>query len=167
VNGDDEHETSGSPPKIEKRSRRQSLSRLLMDRNKENKGKDTDGVLEKEKEDHQKEKGKEGARSFIGSVRRISLISVGVVGRHKKTKSGGGGFVGVGSGGGPPACIPRVPTSLPPALSCASQVSLKYPPSTNTTSSRRSITSHISTADLRRAASLSSPSGGDGSCYTC
>ena len=72
-----------------------------MDRNKESKGKDTDGVLEKGKEDHQKEK---GARSFMGSVRRISLIFVGV---------------GLDGGGGP--CIPPVPTSLPPALSCASQ----------------------------------------------
>ena len=158
LNSDDECETSGSPPKIEKRNRRQSLSRLLMDRDKENKGKDTDGVLEKEKEDHQKEKGKEGARSFMGSVRRISLISVGVVGRHKKTKSGGGGFVG--GGGGPPACIPPVPTSLPPALCCASQTSLKIPSSTSTASGQRSISSHTSTADLRRAASLSSPGGG-------
>ena len=158
VNGDDECETSGSPSKIEKRNRRQSLSRLLMDQDKENKGKDTEGVLEKEKED-QKEKGKEGTRSFMGSVRRINLISVGVVGRHKKTKSGGGGFIGVG-GGGPPACIPPVPTSLPPASGCASQVSLKIPSSTNAASGQRSTSSHTSTADLRRAAFLSSPSGG-------
>jgi hypothetical protein len=114
-------------------------------------------MTENEKEDHQKEKGKEGTRSFMGSVRRISLISVGVVGRHKKTKSGGGGLVG-----GPPACIPPVPTSLPPALSCASQVSLKIPPSTNMASGQRSTSSYTSTADLRRAASLSSPSGGGG-----
>ena len=120
-------------------------------------------ITEKEKEDRQKEKGKEGSRSFMGSVRRISLISVGVVGRHKKTKSGGGGLVGGGSG--PPACIPPVPTSLPPALSCASQVSLKIPPSTNTASGQRSTSSHTSTADLQRAASLSSPisDGGDSS----
>ena len=162
VNGDDKCETSGSPPKIEKRNRRQSLSRLLMDRDKENKGKDTDSVLEKEKEDHQKDKGKEGTRSFMGSVRRISLISVGVGGRHKKTKSGGGGFVGVGGGGGPPACIPPVPTSLPPAMRCASQVSLKIPSSTNTAPGQRSTSSHTPTADIRRAASLSS-NGGDGS----
>lgn len=45
-----------------------------MDRDIENKGKDTDGVLEKEKDDNQKEKGKEGSRSFMGNVRRISLI---------------------------------------------------------------------------------------------
>ena len=112
----------------------------------------SDGVLEKEKEDHQKEKGKEGARSFMGSVRRIRL-------------SGGGDFVGVG-GGGPPACIPPLPTSLPP-LSCASQVSLKIPSSMatpNTASGQRSTSSHTSSADLRGAASLSSPSGdGDGS----
>ena len=154
VNGDDECETSGSPPKIEKRNRRQSLSRLLMDRDKENKGKDTDGVLDKEKDDHPKEKGKEGARSFMGSVRRISLISVGVGGRHKKTKSGGGGFVGA-------ACIPPVPTSLPPAMRCTSQVSLKILSSTNTAPGQRS-TPYTSTAGIRRAASLSS-SGGDGS----
>ena len=73
VNGgnDDECETSGTPPKIEKRNRRQSLSYLLMDRDKESKGKDADGVLKKGKEDHQKEKGKEGARSFMGSVRQM------------------------------------------------------------------------------------------------
>ena len=60
VNGgnDDECETSGTPPKIEKRNRRQSLSRLLMDRDKESKGKDADGVLEKGKEDHQKKREK-------------------------------------------------------------------------------------------------------------
>ena len=75
--GDDECETTGSPPKIEKRNRRQSLSRLLMDRDKEIKSKDTDAVLEKEK----------------------------LIGRHKETRSGAGGFVGVG--GGPPACILR------------------------------------------------------------
>ena len=168
--GDDECETSGSPPMIDKRNRRQSLSRLLMDRDKESKSKDTDGVLENGKEDHQKEKGKEGARSFMGSVRRISLISVGVVGRHKKTKSGGGGLVGVGGGGGP-ASIPPLPTSLPPALSCGSQVSLKIPSSTTTSnkaSGQRSTSSYTSTtqtstADLRRAASLSSPSGGGNS----
>ena len=126
--GDDKCETSGGPVKIEKRNRRQSLPRSLMDRNKESKGKDTDGVLEKEKEDHQKEKGKEGARFFMGSVRRISLIFVGVVGRHKKTKSGGGDFVGIGGGGGgPPACTPPLPTSLSSALSRASQISLKIP----------------------------------------
>ena len=161
--GDDGCETSGSPPKIEKRNRRQSLSRLLVDRDKENKGKDTNGVLEKE-DGHQREKGKEGTRSFMGGVRRISLISAGVVGRHKKTKSGGGSFVGVGgSGGGSPAYIPPVPTLLPSALSCASQVSLKIPSSTNTASGQRSTSSHTSTADLRRAASLSSYGGGDGS----
>ena len=163
VNGgnDDECEASGTP-KIEKRNRRQSLSRLLMDRDKENKDKDTDGV-EKGKEDHLKGKGKEGARSFMGSVRRISLISVGVVGRHKKTKSGGGGLVG--GGGNPPAYIPPVPTSLPPALSCASQVSLKIPSSattSNSVSGQRTTSSYSSTADLRRAASLSSPGGGGG-----
>ena len=159
---DDECETCGSPPKTEKRNRRQSLSRLLVDRDKENKVKDTDAVLEKEKEGHSKEKGKEGTRSFMGSVRRISLISVGVVGRHKKTKSGGGGFVGVG-GGGSPASIPPVPALLPSALSCASQVSLKIPSSTNTASGQRSTSFHTSTADLRRAASLSFPNGGDAS----
>lgn len=42
-----------------------------MDRDKENMGKDTDGVLEKE--DHQKEKGEEGTRFFMGSVRRIQV----------------------------------------------------------------------------------------------
>ena len=163
VNGDNECETSGSLPKTEKRNRRQSLSRLLVDRDKENKGKDTDGALEKEKEGHQKEKGKEGSRSFMGSVRRISLISVGVVGRHKKTKSSGGGFAGTGGGGDPPAFIPPVPTLLP-ALSCASQVSLKTPTSTNSASGQRSTSYHASIADLRRAASLSSPNGGrDGS----
>ena len=108
-------------------------------------------------EGHQKEKGLEGTRSFMGSVRRISLISVGVVGRHKKTKSGGG-FVGVRGGGGSPARIPPVP-----ALSCASQVSLKIPSSMNMESGQRSTSSHTPT-NLRRAASLSSPSrGGDGS----
>ena len=80
--------------------------------------------------------------------------SVGVVGRHKKTKSGGGGFVGVG-GGGSPARMPLVPTLLPSALNCASQVSLKIPPSANTASGQRPSSSHISTANLRRAASLS------------
>ena len=165
--GDDERETSGSPLMIDKRNRRQSLSRLLMDRDKENKSKDTDGVLENGKEDSQKGKGKEGARSFMGGVRRISLISVGVVGRHKKTKSGGGGLVGVGGDGGPPS-IPPLPTSLPPALSCGSQVSLKIPSSTTTSNkasgqrsaSSHTSTAHTSTADLRRAASLSSPNGG-------
>jgi hypothetical protein len=111
-----------------------------MDRDKENKGNDTGGMLEKEKEDCQKEKGKEGAHSFMGGVRRISLISVGVVGRHKKTKSSGGGFVGVEGGGGLPACIPPVLTSLPRVVR---------------------VTSHTSTADLQRATSLSSPGGGD------
>ena len=85
------------------------------------------------------------------AVRRISLISVGVVGRHKKTKNGGGGLVG--GGGGPPVCIPPVPTSLPPALSCVShwQVSLKILSSTmmsNSVSGQRSTSSNISTADL-------------------
>jgi hypothetical protein len=32
VNGDGECEANGSPPKIEKRNRRRSLSRLLVDR---------------------------------------------------------------------------------------------------------------------------------------
>ena len=103
-------------------------------------------MLEKEKEDHQKEKGKEGARSFMGSVHRIRL-------------SGGGDFVGVGVGG-PPACIPPLPTSLPPSLSCASQVSLKIPSSMatpNTASGQRSTSSHTSSADLRGEASLSLP----------
>jgi hypothetical protein len=68
----------------------------------------------------------------MGSVRRISLISAGVVGKHRKTKSGGGGCIGVGGGGGSPVCIPPVPTLLPSALSCASQVLLKIPSSTNT-----------------------------------
>ena len=95
----------------------------------------------------------------MGSVRRISLISVGVVGKHKKTKSGSGSFVGVG--GGSPARIPPVPPLLPSALSCASQVSLKIPSSTNTASGQRSTSSHTSTVDLRRAASLSFPNGGD------
>ena len=134
VNGDNECETTGSPPKTEKRNRRQSSSRLLKDRDKENKGKDTDGVLEREKENHKKENGKEGARSFMGSLHRISLISVGVVGRHKKTKSDDGGLAG---DGGPPACIPPVLTLLPPALSCASHVSLKIPSFTNTASGQR------------------------------
>ena len=93
----------------------------------------------------------------MGGVRRISLISVGV-GRHKKSKSGGGSFVGLGGGGGSPACIPPVPTLLPSAMS--SQVSLKILSSANTTSGPRSASSHISTADLRRAASLSSPKRG-------
>ena len=94
----------------------------------------------------------------MGSVRRISLISVGVFGKQKKTKSGSGRFVGVG--GGSPACIPPVPPLLPSALSCASQVSLKIPSSTNTASGQRSTSSHTSTIDLRRAASLSFPNGG-------
>ena len=93
----------------------------------------------------------------MGSVRRISLISVGVVGKHKKTKSGSGSFVGIG-GGGSPARIPPVPTLLPSAFSCASQVSLKIPSSA--TSGQRSTSSHTSTVDLRRAASLSFPNGG-------
>ena len=142
-NGDDE--ASGSP-----------LSRFLMDRDKGNGGKDTYGVLENQ--DYQKEKVKEGARSFMGSVRRISLIS-GVVGRHKKTKSGGGGFLG---GGGPPSYIPPLPTSPPPALNCASQISLKILSSANTASGQPSTSSHTSTADLRKAASLASPGGDDG-----
>ena len=77
VNGD-EPEANGSPPKVERRNRRQSLSRLLLDRDKENKGKDTDVTLEKEKDGLEKGKGKEGSRSFTGGVRRICLISVGV-----------------------------------------------------------------------------------------
>ena len=141
----DECEKSDSLPEVEKRSRRRSLSRLLMDRDKENKEKETDGVVESEKEveheDHLKGKGKEGARSFMGGVRRISLVSASVVGRHKKTKSGASGFVDVN--GGSTAHIPPVPTSLPPALSSASQVSLRILSST-------------------RAASLSSPGGSDG-----
>ena len=153
--GDGADECEGSEtPKNDKRSRRRSLSRLLMDR-------DTDGAREKDKEKekenedyHQrhlpKEKENEGSRSFMGSVRRISLVSVGVVGRHKKTKSGGG-FVG---GGGSPSCIPPLPPSLPLILASASQVSLRIPSSTS---------SDISAADLRRATSLSSPnSGGSG-----
>ena len=56
-----------------------------------------------------------------------------------------------------------MPSSLLPALSCASQVSLKIPFSTNMASGQQSTSSHTSTADLRRAASLSSPGGGDGS----
>ena len=162
VNGDEGCETSGSPPKMEKRDR-QPLSRLLTDRDRENKGKDVDVVLEKEKERHEKEKGKEDTLSFMGSVRRISFIFVGVVGRHK-TKSSGGGFLGVGGGSSSPACIPPVPTLLPSALSCASQVSLKIPSSSNTASGQRSTSSHTSIADLRRVASLSSPNdGGDAS----
>ena len=62
-------------------------------------------------------------------------------------------MIGVGSGGGPPACIPLVPTPLPPALNCASQVSSKIP----------STSSHTPNADLRRSTSFSSPRGGDGS----
>ena len=107
-----------------------------------------EAVVEKEKEDSPK--AKEGSRSFMGSVRRISLVSVGVVGRHKKSKSG--------VGGGSPAHIPPVPTSLPPALSCPSQVSLRVPTTTtNTCSSPRYPSSHASTADLRRAASSPLP----------
>jgi hypothetical protein len=162
--GGDESE---STPKNENRNRRRSLSRLLLDRDKEKKDTDVDGRLEKEndnEQDHPKEIGKEGTRSFMGSVRRISLVSVGVVGRHKKTKSGAGGF---SFGGDSLAPIPPVPTSLPPALSCASQVSLRIPSSTaaatNTNSHQRNTSSRISTSDLRRAASLSSPSGGGGS----
>ena len=94
----------------------------------------------------------------MGSVRRISLISIGAVGKHKKMKSGSGSVVGVG--GGSPARIPPVPPLLPSALSCASQVSLKIPSSTNTASGQRSTSSHTSTIDLRRAASLSFPNGG-------
>jgi hypothetical protein len=100
--------------------------------------------VEKEKEDSPK--GKQGSRSFMGSVRRISLVSVGVVGRHKKSKSG--------VGGDSLAHIPPVPTSLPPDLSCPSQVSLRIP---TTCSSPRYPSSHSSTADLRRAASLPFP----------
>ena len=62
VNCDNECDANGSSPKIEKRNRRQSLSRLLVDRDKENKGKDTDGMLEKEKDGHEKGKGNEGIR---------------------------------------------------------------------------------------------------------
>ena len=74
-----------------------------------------------------------------------------MVGRHKKTKGRGVGLVG---GGGPPACIPPVllPTSLLPALSCASQVSLKIPSSTTTSNSvsgQQSTSSKIAVADPR------------------
>ena len=57
---DDECEIRGSPPKIEKRNRRQSLSRLLVDQleDRENKGKDTDGALERGKDGHRKKKEK-------------------------------------------------------------------------------------------------------------
>ena len=110
------------------------------------------GMLEKgkenEHEDHPKEK---GARSFMGNIRRISLVSVGVVGRHRKTRS-------VGSGVSPARVLP-LPTSLPSASSFASQVSSTMT-MTNTGSSEQCASSHTTTADLRRAASLSSPNGG-------
>jgi hypothetical protein len=88
----------------------------------------------------------------MDGVRRI--ISVGVVGRHKKTMSDSGGFLGVrGDGCLPvPACIPPVPTSLRPALNFASQ---EIPSSRNVASGQPSTS-----ADLRRA---TSPNGGDSS----
>ena len=61
---------------------------------------------------------------------------------------------------------PPLSTSLPPSLTCASQVSLKIPSimtTSNMASSQRSTSSYTPTVDLRRAVSLSSPSGGDGS----
>ena len=127
-------------PTNEARNRRRSLSRLLMDRDKVRvRGK------ERENEDSPQE---EGTRSFMGSVRRLSLVSVGVVGKqHKKTKSSGGGFL---------ASIPPVP----PVLACTSQVSLRLPSTMATTTSgySRYTSAHPSIVDLRRAASLSSPS---------
>jgi len=77
------------------------------------------------------------------------LVSVGVVGRHKRTKSGGG----FADGGGSPAHISPLPASLPPVLASASRVSLRIASSTTTTTT----SSDISAADLRRATSLSSP----------
>ena len=151
--------------KAEKRSRRRSLSHLLMDRDKDKdkgggRGKDKEKEGEGRPEGNEKEK--EGTRSFMGSVRRISLVSAGVVGRHKKTKSGGFVSGRVGS----PAPIPPMPTALPSVLTCASQVSLRVPSATSTTTNSGSDQHHkstrISTADLRRAASLSSPIAGGG-----
>jgi hypothetical protein len=104
-------------------------------RDKEIKGKDTDGVLEKEKERHEKGKGREGRRFFAGSMRRINLISVGVLGKQTKTKSDSGDQVSlVLEGGGSLECIPLVPTLLPSASRFASQASLKILPSTNVAS---------------------------------
>ncbi|KAF8815637.1 hypothetical protein BYT27DRAFT_6666418 [Phlegmacium glaucopus] len=156
-------ESDGSEnPKNETRSRRRSLSRFLMDRDKDKDGvREKDKEKEKENEDYHQPhhpKEKEGSRSFMGSVRRISLVSVGVVGRHKKTKSGGG-FIG-GAGGGSPARIPPLPCSLPPVLASASQVSLRIHSTTNPGSGQRYTSSDVSAVDLRRAASLSSPNTG-------
>ena len=89
---------------------------------------------ENEHEDHPKEN---GVRSLMGSVRRISLV-----GRHKKTKSGGGSS----------ARIPPVLTLLSPALCGTIRSSTT---TTNTGSGQRHTASHTSATNLRRA--LSSP----------
>ena len=123
-----------------KRNQQRSFSRLLMDRDKEK---------EKENEDSQCQlsplQEKEGAHSFMGNVRRISLFSACVVGRHRRAKSGNDN----GGSGGSPARIPPVP----PILTCTSQVSLRIP---STGSSQR----HTSSSAPQRA-SLSCPNSGD------
>lgn len=120
----------------ERRTRRKSFSRFLFDREKEN---ESNACEASEKE-------KDGSRGFMGSVRRISLVSVG---KHKRMKSGSGIPVGLGGGKVPP--LPssslvqnsKPPTHLAyslPVPATSSQLSLRLP-SPSTYSSGKQLSS--------------------------
>jgi hypothetical protein len=135
--GDDrdmtEHESGSRHGEVQAatRSRRKSLSRFLLDRDKENESNDSS-------QDAPSEKEKGGSRGFMGSIRRISLVGVG---KHKRTKSGNGVSNGEGKNTSLSSLLSRdlaakpnikltkahLAYSLPPLPTQCSQLSLRLP----------------------------------------
>jgi len=136
------------------RSRRKSLSRFLLDRDKEN---ESNGSSQDAPS--QKEKG--GSRGFMGSIRRISLAGVG---KHKRTKSGNEVLISIGEGkntaslpsllSGDLVTKPNIKQtkanlaySLPPLPTPCSQLSLRLPSPSSLTLGKQG-SSQGSTHDL-------------------
>ncbi|KAF8968624.1 hypothetical protein BDZ97DRAFT_1755279 [Flammula alnicola] len=145
--GETEDEERGKGKEEQERKRRKSFSRLLRDRDKEN---ESGGPSVQQQQQQQQSvqtpvgtpaKEKEGARGFMGSVRRISLV-----GRHKRTKSGSGiglpevppspssAFFRASHSAASPTHepVPPLPYSLPPLPASNSQLSLRLPSSSST-----------------------------------
>jgi len=110
----------------EPRPRRKSLSRLLGDRPKEI----DSGDSSSRQVQPLQPKEKEGSRGFMGSVRRISLV-----GRHRRSKSGGTGLtlsnLSEGQQLAPPLPISVTTPVLPPLPTSTSQLSLRLPSSSS------------------------------------